>query len=121
VGKDEKRTARYGRHARVRVKVEGTASRPRLCVFRSLKHIYAQVVDDSQGRTLVSASTVAPEIKGEINGKKKAAQAELVGLLVAKKALDAGITQVVFDRGGYNYHGRVKTLAEAARKGGLKF
>ena len=121
MGKDKKRTARYGRHARVRTKVKGTASRPRLSVFRSLKHIYAQVVDDSQSHTLVSASTIATEIKGEINGKKKAAQAELVGLLVAKKALNAGITQVVFDRGSYNYHGRVKTLADAARKGGLKF
>jgi large subunit ribosomal protein L18 len=121
VGKGDKRAARYGRHTRIRDKVKGTASRPRLCVSRSIQHIYAQVIDDSQGHTLTSASTIDPEIKGETNGKKKAAQAELVGLLVAKRALGVGIKQVVFDRGGYKYHGRVKTLAEAARQGGLKF
>ena len=121
MGKDSKRAARCGRHARVRAKVKGTASRPRLCVFRSLQHIYAQVIDDSQGHTMASASTIDPETKNETNGKKKAAQAELVGLLVAKRALGAGIKQVIFDRGGYKYHGRVKTLAEAARQGGLKF
>ena len=121
MGKDGKRAARYGRHARVRAKVKGTASRPRLCIFRSLQHIYAQVIDDSRGHTLTSASTIDPEIKGETNGKKKAAQAELVGILIAKRALGVGIKQVVFDRGGYKYHGRVKTLAETARQGGLKF
>lgn len=121
MGKDKKRTARYGRHARVREKVQGTDSRPRLCVFRSLQHIYAQVIDDLRGHTLASASTIDPEVKNDINGKKKTAQAELVGLLVAKRALDAGIRQVVFDRSSYKYHGRIKTLAEAARKGGLKF
>lgn len=118
--KNKKRIARYGRHARVRERVKGTDTRPRLCVFRSLQHIYAQVIDDSQGNTLVSASTIDPEIKGDINGKKRTAQAELVGVLLAKRAMGAGIKQVVFDRGGYKYHGRVKTLAEAARKGGLK-
>lgn len=121
MGKDDRRAARYGRHTRIRDKVKGTVSRPRLCVFRSIQHIYAQVIDDSQGHTLASASTIDPEVKGETNGKKKAAQAELVGFLVAKRALGAGIKQVVFDRGGYKYHGRVKTLAEAARQGGLKF
>jgi len=121
MGRDGKGAARYGRHARVRAKVQGTASRPRLCVFRSLQHIYAQVIDDSRGHTLASASTIDPEIKGETNGKKKAAQAELVGILIAKRALSTGIKQVVFDRGGYKYHGRVKTLADAARQGGLKF
>ncbi len=121
MGKDGKRAARYGRHARVRAKVKGTASRPRLCIFRSLQHIYAQVIDDSRGHTLTSASTIDLEIKGETNGKKKAAQAELVGILIAKRALGVGIKQVVFDRGGYKYHGRVKTLAETARQGGLKF
>lgn len=121
MGKDKKRIARCGRHTRVREKVQGTDSRPRLCVFRSLQHIYAQVIDDSRGHTLAAASTIDPELKGEKNGKKKTAQAELVGLLLAKRALGAGITQVVFDRGGYKYHGRVKNLAEAARKGGLKF
>ena len=118
--KNKKRTARYGRHARVRKRVKGTDSKPRMCIFRSLKHVYAQVIDDSQGNTLVSASTIDPEIKGNINGKKKVVQAELVGALIAKRAIGAGIKQVVFDRGGYKYHGRVKTLAEAARKGGLK-
>ena len=121
MGRDGKRAARYGRHDRVRAKVKGTASKPRMCVFRSLQHIYAQVIDDSQGHTLVSASTIDPEIKGETNSKKKTAQAEMVGSLIAKRALGAGIKQVVFDRGGYKYHGRVKTLAEAARQGGLKF
>jgi large subunit ribosomal protein L18 len=121
VSKDVARTARYKRHARVRAKVSGTADRPRLCVYRSLQHIYAQVIDDVQGRTLVSASTVDPEIAKDMNGKKKSDQAEVVGLLVARRALEAGITQVVFDRGGYKYHGRVKTLADAARKGGIKF
>ena len=118
--KNKKRIARYGRHARVREKVKGTDTRPRLCVFRSLQHIYAQVIDDLQGNTIVSASTIDPEIKGDINGKKKIAQAELVGILLAKRAMDAGIKQVAFDRGGYKYHGRVKILAEATRKGGLK-
>ena len=121
MGKSEVRVARARRHRRVRAKVEGTLSRPRLCVFRSLDHIYAQVVDDSQGHTLVSASTLDPEMKDELAGKVKAAKAELVGSLVAKRALSKGIKQVVFDRGGYKYHGRVKALAEAARQGGLKF
>jgi large subunit ribosomal protein L18 len=121
VSKDVARTARYKRHARVRAKISGTTAKPRLCVYRSLQHIYAQVVDDTQGRTLVAASTVDTEIIKDKDGKKKADQAEMVGLLVAKRALDAGITQVVFDRGGYKYHGRVKTLADAARKGGMKF
>ena len=115
------RIARVRRHARVRAKVKGTALSPRLCVFRSLDHVYAQVIDDVQGHTLISASTLDPEIKGELDGKMKKAQAELVGLLVAKRALTKGIKQVVFDRGGYKYHGRVKALADAARQGGLKF
>jgi large subunit ribosomal protein L18 len=86
-----------------------------------LSHIYAQVIDDSKGHTLVSASTLEPEIKGEVQGKAKTAEAEMVGSLVAKRALDKGIKQVVFDRGGYKYHGRVKALAEAARQAGLEF
>jgi len=113
--------ARHNRHARVRARIKGVESRPRLSVFRSLNHIYAQVIDDDKGNTLVSASTVSPEIKAEMNGKNKSAHAGLVGSLVAKRALEAGVKQVVFDRGGYKYHGRVKSLAEAARKGGLKF
>ena len=115
------RTARYRRHARVRAKVEGTTSRPRLCVFRSLNHIYAQVIDDSRGHTLTSASTLDPEIKNETIGKAKKNKSELVGSLIAKRMLSKGINQVVFDRGGYKYHGRVKALAEAARREGLKF
>ena len=121
MSKVEPRRARIRRHARVRAKVEGTNSRPRLCVFRSLNHIYAQVIDDSLRHTLTQASTLDPEIKSEAVGKTKSSEAELVGSLVAKRALDKGITQVAFDRGGYKYHGRVKALAEAARQAGLKF
>jgi len=121
MGKNKKRIARQKRHNRVRAKVEGTPSRPRLCVFRSLNHIYAQVIDDSQGHTLTSASTLDPEIKAQADGKAKSARAELVGSLIAQRALTKGINQVVFDRGGYKYHGRVKALAEAARQAGLKF
>ena len=121
MGKDRPRVARYRRHARVRAKVEGTTSRPRLCVFRSLNHIYAQVVDDARRHTLTSASTLDPEIRNAADGKAKTGKSELVGSLIAKLALSKGIKQVVFDRGGYNYHGRVKALAEAARQGGLKF
>jgi len=119
--KTDTRIARQRRHTRVRTKVKGTNTRPRLCVFRSLHHIYAQVVDDIQGHTLTSASTLDPEIKEETAGKKKADEAGLVGSLVAKRALSQGINQVIFDRGGYKYHGRVKALAEAARREGLKF
>jgi len=108
-------------HQRIRRKIQGTAARPRLCVFRSLAHIYAQVVDDRQGTTLVSASTLESEVHGE---KKKAgniAAAKLVGKAIAERAKAKGIEAVVFDRGGYIYHGRVKALAEAARESGLKF
>ena len=121
MGNDTLRVARYRRHARVRAKVGGTTSRPRLCVFRSFNHIYAQVIDDSRGHTLTSASSLDPEIKSEAAGKTKTGKSELVGSLIAKQALSEGIKQVVFDRGGYKYHGRVKALAEAARKEGLKF
>ncbi len=121
MGKTDTREARYRRHYRVRQKVDGSNSRPRLCVFRSLNHIYAQVIDDTQGHTLVSASTLDPEIRGETKGKSKTGRAELVGSLLAKRAAGKGISQVAFDRGGCKYHGRVKALAEAARQGGLKF
>ena len=121
MGKDGPRAARHRRHARVRARVEGTASRPRLCIYRSLNHIYTQVIDDSQRHTLVSASTLDAEVISETAGKKKREKAGLIGSLIAKRALDKGIKQVVFDRGGYQYHGRVKSLAEAARQGGLKF
>ena len=101
--------------------MQGNGSRPRLAVFRSLNHIYAQVIDDTQGHTLVSASTMDPEIKNVADGQKKVAKSGLVGSLIAKRAQDKGIKQIVFDRGGFKYHGRVEALAEAARKGGLDF
>jgi len=119
--KKDARAARIRRHVRVRSKVSGTASRPRLCVFRSLNHIYAQVIDDDLGHTLVSASTLDGEIRPEAGAKHKVEAARLVGQLVAKRALERGTTIVVFDRGGYKYHGRAKALAEAAREAGLKF
>jgi large subunit ribosomal protein L18 len=121
MSKTNTREARNRRHVRVRQKVSGTAEKPRLCVFRSLNHIYAQVIDDILGNTLVTASTLDAEIKGDTKGKKKTGRAELVGLLLAKRAVDKGIKQVAFDRGGFKYQGRVKALADAARKGGLKF
>jgi large subunit ribosomal protein L18 len=121
MAKSEPRIARHRRHRRVRAKVGGTTLRPRLCVFRSLNHIYAQVIDDYRGHTLTSASTLDPETKGEVDGKAKGAKAALIGSLIAKRAISKGINQVVFDRGGYKYHGRVKALAEAARQAGLKF
>jgi large subunit ribosomal protein L18 len=119
-GKDSKTTKKI-RHKRVRERVEGTSSRPRLCVFRSLNHIRAQVIDDSAGRTLVSMSTLDSAVRSKVDGMGKGKRAELVGTLLAEQALGKGIKQVVFDRGGYQYHGRVKALAEAARKSGLEF
>ena len=116
-----KRLARQRRHARVRRRVSGTPERPRLCVFRSLRHIQVQVIDDTSGHTLVAASTLESGVRSQINGKDKSAQAAIVGEEIAKRAQEAGITQVVFDRGGYKYHGRVKSLADAARKAGLEF
>ena len=109
---------RKKRHARVRAKVNGTASRPRLCVFRSLSNIYAQIIDDTCGKTLVSASSVEKDF-GVYGGNKDAAKK--VGQAVAERALSKGISEVVFDRGGYIFHGRVKELADAAREAGLKF
>lgn len=110
--------SRLNRHKRVRAKITGTSARPRLNVFRSLNHIYAQIIDDAKGVTLVAASTVDKDFDG-YGGNSEAAKK--VGLDLAKKAADKGITEVVFDRGGYLYHGRVKELAEGAREGGLKF
>ena len=121
MAKVDLRVARHRRHTRVRAKVKGTTSAPRLCVFRSLNHIYAQVIDDSLGNTLAFASTLEPEIKSVADGKTKTAKSELVGSLVAKRALSQGINQIAFDRGGCKYHGRVKALGEAARREGLKF
>jgi large subunit ribosomal protein L18 len=108
-------------HKRVRRRVLGTSERPRLCVFRSLGHIYAQVIDDHGGRTLVSASTLDKQTRAQIRGGGNLAAAKLVGKVVAERALAAGIQKVVFDRGGYMYHGRVEALANAAREAGLKF
>ena len=116
--KADKNKTRQKRHLRVRNRVAGTAERPRLNVFRSLAHIYAQVIDDDKGMTLAAASSLDKEFKGK-GGNIAAAKA--VGKAIAKKALEKGISEVVFDRGGYIYHGRVKALAEAAREGGLKF
>lgn len=116
-----RRAARLKRHRRVRKHVIGAPERPRLTVFRSLSHIYAQVIDDSTGRTLVSASTVDGELRDQVAGLAKTDQATQVGKLLAARALSQGINQVVFDRGGYKYHGRVKALADAAREGGLAF
>jgi large subunit ribosomal protein L18 len=141
-GKKTVRAARLRRHERVRERVVGTPQRPRLCVFRSLKHIYAQIIDDEAGRTLVAASDLETDIRAPTDGKKPARSkksvsgsesapgaqgkvkkdvAGLVGGLLARRALERGIKMVVFDRGGYRFHGRVKALAEAAREAGLKF
>jgi len=108
-------------HDRVRLTVSGTAERPRLCVYRSLEHIYAQVIDDRAGRTLVSASTADKETKKNLKGGGNVAAAKVVGKAIADRAKAAGVSKVVFDRGGYKYHGRVKALADAAREAGLQF
>ena len=108
-------------HLRIRRKLAGTGKRPRLCVFRSLNHIYAQIVDDSQGKTLIAASTREKQVRGEAKSLGSTAAAKLVGKAVAERARAKGIELVVFDRGGYPYHGRVKALAESARENGLKF
>ena len=108
-------------HARVRMTVSGTAERPRLCVYRSLDHIYAQVIDDRAGKTLVSASSADKDTKKSLKGGGNVAAAKVVGKAVAERAKAAGVSRVVFDRGGYKYHGRVKALADAAREAGLQF
>ena len=113
--------ARRRVHQRVRMRVEGTSERPRLCVFRSIGHIYAQVIDDRAGKTLVSASSADAETKKGLKGGGNIAAAKVVGKAVAQRAKAAGIGKVVFDRGGYKYHGRVKALADAAREAGLQF
>jgi len=117
----DRREARLKRHKRVRKNVRGVVDRPRLGVYRSSRHIYANVIDDTQGNTLVSASTLDAEVVKQIKGLTKVEQARVVGQVLAKRALDEGIEKVVFDRGGYKYHGRVKALADAARESGLKF
>ncbi|HFC10456.1 MAG TPA: 50S ribosomal protein L18 [Chloroflexi bacterium] len=121
MAKKTRREARIRRHLRVRKKIHGTPERPRLNVFRSLGHIYAQVIDDEAGRTLVAASTIDKELRAQMEGLNKTEQARLVGKAIAERALAVGIKTVVFDRGGYQYIGRVKALADGAREGGLEF
>ena len=121
ISKINKNQDRQKRHRRVRKKVFGTAEAPRLCVYRSLNHIYAQIIDDVAGNTLVACSTLDKEVKAQLDGKTKKEEAKIVGLTLAKKAAKKGIEAVVFDRGGYLYTGRVQSLADGAREGGLKF
>lgn len=119
---EKKKVRREKIRKRVRSKIIGTPERPRLSVYRSLKHIYAQIIDDTKGHTLVAMSSLSKEIRDEVrNAKTKTEVSRIVGLALAKKALEKGITKVVFDRNGYKYHGRIKALAEAAREGGLVF
>ena len=119
--KADKNAKRLQRHKRVRRKVFGTPQRPRLCVFRSSNNIYAQIIDDTNRVTLVAASSLDEAVKGAVNHTGNKEAAKMVGDLVAKQAVEKGITEVVFDRGGYIYHGRIKELAEGAREAGLKF
>lgn len=121
IKRKDRNEARQRRHLRIRRAVRGTPERPRLSVFRSLTHIYAQVIDDRGGRTLVAASTLDPEIRAQAAAAKKAEAGRMVGQLLARRAQEKGLRRVVFDRGGYLYHGRVKAVAEGAREGGLEF
>ena len=121
LAKISKRLARIKRHKRVRKDISGSSERPRLCIFRSLKHIYAQVIDDRKGITLVSLSTLNPEIRRKEKYQGNIKAAEMLGSLLAKKLEEKGIKKVVFDRGGYLYHGRVKAVAENTRKGKIVF
>ncbi|GIO58313.1 50S ribosomal protein L18 [Paenibacillus cellulositrophicus] len=121
ITKEDKNKARLKRHLRVRKKIQGTAERPRLNVFRSSKHIYAQLIDDVAGVTIVSASTVDKELSGSVKNGGSVEAARQVGELVAKRAKEKGHTSIVFDRGGYLYHGRIQALADAAREAGLEF
>jgi large subunit ribosomal protein L18 len=113
--------ARVKRHVRVRIGLQGTQQRPRLSVFRSLSEIYAQVIDDKAGHTIVSASSIDQELRGQMKGLKKSEQAKMVGQKLAERAKEKGVQAVVFDRGGFKYSGRVKALADGARAGGLEF
>ncbi len=121
INKIDKNEERKVRHKRVRRKISGTSERPRLCVYRSLSQIYAQIIDDTKGQTIVSASSIESEIKALCQGKSKSEQAKIVGEQLAKRALKKKISEVVFDRGGYIYIGRVQALADGAREAGLKF
>jgi large subunit ribosomal protein L18 len=117
----ERRESRKKRQVRVRRKIKGSADRPRLCVFRSAKHIYAQIIEDTTGTTLVAASTVVKEVGADLQSSGNVTAAKLVGKKIAEQALSKNITQVVFDRNGFLYHGRIKALADAAREAGLSF
>ena len=121
INKTDKNIERVVRHMRVRSKVSGTSERPRLCVYRSLGQIYAQIIDDTKGVTLASASTLDKDVKAACQGKTKTEQAKIVGQTIAARALEKKISEVVFDRGGYIYIGRVQALADGAREAGLKF
>ena len=121
MAKETRSQARQRRHGRVRSKIHGTATRPRLNVYRSIEHIYAQVIDDDAGVTLVSASTVDKQLRAQVGALNPLEQAQEIGKVVAERARAAGVETVVFDRGGYPYHGRVKALAEGSREGGLTF
>lgn len=121
MAKANRSQARKFRHQRVRNKVSGTPERPRLAVFRSNEHIYAQVIDDVNGRTLAAASTIDKELRATMQGKDRQEQAKAIGVAVAERAKATGVETVVFDRGGFPYHGRVKALAEGSREGGLVF
>ncbi len=113
--------ARIRRHKRLRKRLRGTQERPRLAVYRSISHIYAQVIDDDRGHTIAAASDVEAQARGEAKGKRKSDIAKLVGEMIGKRAQEQGVTAVVFDRGGYQFHGRVEALASGAREAGLKF
>lgn len=116
-----RKSRRVMRHKRVRRKIIGTSERPRLAIFRSLNHLYAQVIDDQKGSTIASASTIESVVQQNKDGQTKSEMSKTVGSLIAQRATGQGVSKVVFDRGGYKYHGRVKNLAEAARGGGLEF
>ena len=121
MAKFNRKISRVRRHTRIRKTLKGTEARPRLSVFRSLTNVYAQIIDDTKGITLVSASSLDEEIRKTAEGKKKVDVSKLVGALVAKRAKEKGVTMVAFDRGGFKYHGRIKAVAEAVREQGLKF
>ncbi|HYM68776.1 MAG TPA: 50S ribosomal protein L18 [bacterium] len=121
IKRKDRNEPRQRRHLRIRRGVRGTTDRPRLSVFRSLAHMYVQIVDDGEGRTLATASTLDPEIRAQAEAANKSAACKIVGQLIARRAQERGVRRVVFDRGGYLYHGRVRAVAEGAREGGLEF
>ena len=121
LSKNEKKDKRLRRKVRIRKKIKGTPERPRLTVYRSLKYVYAQIIDDESGHTIAAASSLEKGLKESLKSTKDLEAAKLVGKLVAKRAMEKGISEVVFDRNGYKYHGRIKALADAAREEGLKF